>query len=527
MRSIIVISVNSVVNRKLVILQCTQTRYVKKHIYFLYQYVIYITWKMFSMSVILKLSMDNTSNGNSFVLVLKNIWLENIPSYANKIFYSLGFLSMICLFLLVITGSLLAFFGPDWWLSTQVGGFTRSVHLWSVQAFVVFVILHVLIVFLTGGYRAPRQLLWVIGGLMFFFALMEAEFGYVLRSDFSSQWRSLQGADLYNGSGLGKFINNLNYAQIFGIHVIIIPLIIFGLLFLHYAIVRIRGIAVPYKKEFPYKIVKANHTILFVRGLVLVLLIIILSFIFPSPLIAPISIKQLATIDPTLMAKTLVSEIDHSSDTATYMDTIDPYQFDTTKIYIEQPYLQSLSLEKTSPNLLVKFEKEDKKTQDENLQNAKDYFEKNGTINSSITNKNPIIPIVSLLTLMGKSGLYEAALHNESDTGYNPTYTLRFLSDTGVLEDKATGLGITTPQYGMLREEKGFAPGAWWLAPLGLMDNTILSNDDNQDRDGALILGTLMLLFLAFPYIPILNNLPDKLGVYKFIWKDKKLQNQL
>ena len=73
----------------------------------------------------------------------------------------------------------------------------------------------------------------------------------------------------------------------------------------------------------------------------------------------------------------------------------------------------------------------------------------------------------------------------------------------------------------MLREGKGFLPpGAWWLAPLGVLDNTVLKNDDNQDRDGAEILGVLMLLLVAFPYIPILNDLPEKLGFYKFFWKD-------
>ena len=31
-----------------------------------------------------------------------------------------------------------------------------------------------------------------------------------------------------------------------------------------------------------------------------------------------------------------------------------------------------------------------------------------------------------------------------------------------------------------------------------------------------------ILLVLAFPFIPILNQLPDKLKVYKLIWREKK-----
>jgi len=468
--------------------------------------------------------MEKKNNEPGVIQVVKIIWLENIPSYANKFFYSLGFLSMICFFLLVITGVVMVFFGPNWWFTTSLGTITRSIHLWAVQAFVVFVMLHVLIVFFSGGYRPPRRFVWVLGSLMFFLALMEAEFGYVLRDDFSSQWRSLQGADLYNGSGLGVIINNLNYAQIYGIHIVVIPLIIIGLLFLHYALVRLRGIAKPYKKEFPYRIVKANHTVLFLRGIVLVCVIIILALIFPSPFLEPVTVKQIATEDPSLMATTLISEINHSSDTATYVDTIAPYQFDTKQVYIDEPYQQYYATQQNSINMLDLFNAEDKQMQESNLKAATTYFTNSKSLDTLPNLENPAIPLISSLVLMGQSGLYEASLQHELNTGYNPTYVLRFLSDTGVLEDKATKLGITTPQYGMLQEENGkIPPGAWWLAPLGLMDNTILQNDDNQDRDGAEIIGIFMLIFTAFPYIPLLNQLPDKLGVYKLIWKDKHI----
>ena len=467
--------------------------------------------------------MKNKENDKSLLSLFKVVMIENVPSYANKIFYSLGFLSMICLFLLIITGIIMVFQGPNWWLTNSKGVFTRSVHLWAAQAFVLFMLLHVIIVFLTSGFRAPRKIVWVFGSLMFFLALMEAEFGYALRNDFSSQWRSLQGADIYNGSGLGKFINNLNYAQIYGIHIIIIPFIILGLLFLHYGLVRLRGIAAPYRKDYKYKMVKANHRILFLRGIILTCTIILLAFIFPSPIIAPVAIKQVASQDPSLMAKTLLAEFNHTSDTATYFDTIDPYKFDTRKIYIEEPYTKYITLQ-NGINQLDIFNSENTQIQKSNITKAQDYFNSHGQIDVFSNTENPVVPIISALVLMGQSGLYEAVIRNESNAIGNPTYTLRFLSDTGVLEEKANSLGIKTSQYGMLREEKGiFPPGAWWLAPLGLMDNTILKNDDNQDRDGAEILGILILIFIAFPYIPILNEIPDKLGLYKFIWQDKKI----
>lgn len=464
--------------------------------------------------------METKTKSPGIIQLINGIMISQVPSYANKFFYSLGFLSLICFILLVITGAIMVFFGPDWWLTTSLGVFLRSIHVWSLQAFIVFIILHGLIVFFTSAYRPPRRLMWALGGMVFFLVLAEAEFGYALRNDFSSQWRTLQGADFYNGSGLGRFINNLNYAQIYGIHVVIIPVIILGLLFLHYGLVRMRGIATPYRKEIPYRMVKANHAILFIRGAVLTAVILSLAVIFPSPLIAPISIKQIANDDPSIMAGTLIGELEHSSDTATYSDNIDPYQYDTKTVYIDYPYVQYITTNQ-QVNLLANFSSEDKNTQVKNIKEAKDYFANKGNITTDPGGSNPLIPVISSLVLMGQSGLYEASLLNESDVHFNPTYTLRFLSDTGVLEEQAGKLGITTEQMGMLREEKGILPpGAWWLAPIGIMNKTILINDENGDRDAAEILGVLMLIFIAFPYIPFVNKLPDKLGLYKFIWKD-------
>jgi hypothetical protein len=47
----------------------------------------------------------------------------------------------------------------------------------------------------------------------------------------------------------------------------------------------------------------------------------------------------------------------------------------------------------------------------------------------------------------------------------------------------------------------------------------VLANDDNGDRDGAIIFGSLLLTMLAFPFIPYLNRLPDVLKVHRLIWR--------
>jgi Cytochrome b(N-terminal)/b6/petB len=462
--------------------------------------------------------MASTQKPASLPKILGSLMIQEVPSYGNKIYHSLGFLSMTSFLILFISGLVLVLYGQAWWLTTRAGLYFRSIHLWAVQAFILFICLHLLIVFLTSGYKPPRRLTWVIGALMMFLVLMEAELGYGLRGDFSSQWRVLQAADLYNGSGLGRLINNLNYGQIYGIHVVLIPLTILGLLFLHYLLVKVHGITMPYKPEVKIRTVKVNHRLLFLRGAVLAAVILILAKILPSPFIMPTSIQDVAKDDPSLVAATVVKELSHTSDTATYLDNIDPYTYDTAQVYIIKPY-QQLVQTQSSIDALAAYQNQNQTTEQNELQGAEDYFSNNGQLNSN--DQNPVIAISSALTTMAQSGLYEAALQKQISQGDDRTYVTRFLSDTGVMDAKAQDLKMTTDQYGMLREEKGvLPPGAWWLAPLGLLDHTILANDVNQDRDGAEILGLLVLLLIAFPYIPYLNRLPEKIGLDKFIWKE-------
>ena len=62
--------------------------------------------------------------------------IRDVPKYANKLFYSLGFLSMTSFLMLIVTGTVMAIYGPDWWLTNSTGQYFRSIHLWATQAFV-------------------------------------------------------------------------------------------------------------------------------------------------------------------------------------------------------------------------------------------------------------------------------------------------------------------------------------------------------------------------------------------------------
>jgi hypothetical protein len=393
--------------------------------------------------------------------------------------------------------------------------------MWSTQGFVVFILLHLVSVFCTMGYRGPRRVTWILGVIMFLLVLVETEFGYALRGDFSSQWRALQGADLYNGAGIGWWINPLNEIRILGIHTAIIPLIVLAILVVHYALVRFLGIARPAQPDVPYTMVKANHTVLFARGLAVIVVIVVLAILLPSPYLKAVTLQEVAKSDPKLFAQTLVGEYgrleqigedpDARTLTSGYSDTIQPYTFDTRKLYVEDPYSHLLAsgtlTDQLSPVSRLS-EGEQKKLVGE----AIDFFGENkGNVKES---GNALISVAKQLTALAATGYYDSALKGAGEIGDN-TYHLRLIADLGVLDDQAEKLRMQTEQWGMLREEAPGRPGAWWLAPIGVLNHTVLAKDENGDRDGAIILGILVLILLAVPFIPGLNRLPVLLWLYK------------
>lgn len=457
---------------------------------------------------------------NAFTTLKDKIYFQKMPAFGNKIFYSLGFLALTSLVMLIVSGITMAFMGPTWWLTSTWGVHLRSIHEWSVQAFIAILVCHFLVGFLTSAFQPPRRMVWVFGAIIFCLALIQTEFGFALRGDFSSQYRIISGADFWNGAHLGYFINPEIFSQAFAIHVAIIPITILGFFLLHYLLVHTYGISRPKRKDIDTRLVPANHTKLYIRGAVLVALIIGLAFVFPSPFVAPERITAVAQQDPALFNQTIMQEFDHTSGTATYLDSIDPYTFDTRQVYIITPYQEFTATTSTNDALAV-FQNESSDIQQANIAEAEEYFNATSST-STVPINNPVVTIVNTLTPMAQSGLYESVINQESpNTNY--TYDLRFLTDTGVLDAEAGVLNMTTEEWGMVREETGsmkkLPPGAWWFAPIGMLNSTILMNDPNGDRDAASILGGVMLLFILFPYIPILNKLPRLIPLARFIWK--------
>ena len=180
--------------------------------------------------------------------VLFNIdtWLpETLPEYAFGFMYTLGSLTASSFAVLVISGVVMAANGPQWWTISPIGFFLRGVHFWAVQAFFFFMILHLLRVFFSGAWRGGRERTWLLGALSLLVAIPTAFTGYLMRGDFYSQWNAVQAKDGLNALGLAWF-NVLDAGQMYGLHVVVLPLILAALILLHIALIRIKGVVPPY-----------------------------------------------------------------------------------------------------------------------------------------------------------------------------------------------------------------------------------------------------------------------------------------
>jgi ubiquinol-cytochrome c reductase cytochrome b subunit len=68
----------------------------------------------------------------------------------------------------------------------KAGLLIRQTHHWAADVFVASIVVHLMRVFFTGAFRKPRELIWLVGLLMLFVALLEGYLGYSLVDDLLS-----------------------------------------------------------------------------------------------------------------------------------------------------------------------------------------------------------------------------------------------------------------------------------------------------------------------------------------------------
>ncbi len=182
-------------------------------------------------------------------LPMEHLLPDREPAYVGSWVYVFGVVAIASLILVIASGVVLAFFGPQWWHVSPQGHFFNSLHFWSVQMFFIFMVLHLWGQYFAQGWRDGRAATWMVGVVVFLISVVTAFTGYLSQQNFDSQWIAINAKDGVNATGAGAFFNVLNFGQMYGLHIVLFPLLVTGLVTWHVVLVRMRGVVKPPEEE--------------------------------------------------------------------------------------------------------------------------------------------------------------------------------------------------------------------------------------------------------------------------------------
>jgi ubiquinol-cytochrome c reductase cytochrome b subunit len=99
--------------------------------------------------------------------------------------------------------------------------------------------------FWMAAWRGRRALTWMTGAVCFFASIGAAFTGYLVQTNFDSQWISSQAKDGLNSVGIGAWFNVTNVGQMLLWHVSLLPLVLGLVVVWHVLLVRRRGVVPP------------------------------------------------------------------------------------------------------------------------------------------------------------------------------------------------------------------------------------------------------------------------------------------
>jgi ubiquinol-cytochrome c reductase cytochrome b subunit len=179
-------------------------------------------------------------------------WLpDRQPAYVRSWIYVFGVAALAAFLVVLASGLVLIVDGAEWWHTSSVGHFFNSMHLWSVELFFVFMVIHLWGKFFMAAWRGRRGLTWVTGAVAFVGSIGTAFTGYLAQTNFDAQWISTQAKDGLNAVGVGAYFNVLNPGQMLLWHVALLPLVVGVLVVWHVILVRRHGVVPPFDPVAP------------------------------------------------------------------------------------------------------------------------------------------------------------------------------------------------------------------------------------------------------------------------------------
>ncbi len=494
------------------------------------------------------------------------------PAYVASWVYVFGVATLAALAVAIVSGFVIALGGTDWWHTNPVGHFCNSLHLWSVEMFMAFMVIHLWGKFWMAAWRGRRALTWITGMVAFVASVVECFTGYLSQSNFDSQWIATNGKDAFNAVGVGAFFNLMNSGQMLLWHVVLIPIILIALVGAHVLMVRVRGVSHPIESARPrfnaanprswlgtaaerraanaadtaawrgptrrYDILKEGT----IAGLVVLILTFGLAGVLSSPDVPPVTVQSWAQVAPADFLGTAASELDGTSLTATYGP---PYNTNGTPqsegfapanwFGVTQPVdpaqtfvLSPLSTTApTDPALAAALATYKAASPAQQQKWATNYG--NAVTKVKFTNGNPVVPpandgpvpvlLASELALARGGAIDTDLLAQRQFYGNDYTKPLLFLEDGQYYANLAQAMNLTGDQWGVMNET-GSYPGQPWLWLYQLWYHVPgWENSTNVDLIAIYMTGLGTLLLLLVPFIPGLRDIPRWIPLYRLIWR--------
>jgi quinol-cytochrome oxidoreductase complex cytochrome b subunit len=188
-----------------------------------------------------------------------------IPASAKT--YYLGGITLFAFGIQVVTGTLLALYykpTPETaydsvkYITSVVdfGWLIRSVHHWTANLMIVSLVLHLIRIFFQAAYKYPRELTWLVGVGLLGVTIGFGFTGYLLPWDQKAFWATTVGTEIaaavpvVGGSLLqllrgGADVTEATLSRFFGMHVLVLPLLLAAIVVVHLTIVHQTGLASP------------------------------------------------------------------------------------------------------------------------------------------------------------------------------------------------------------------------------------------------------------------------------------------
>jgi len=484
------------------------------------------------------------------------------PAYVASWVYVFGVATMAALGIAIVSGFAIAIGGVDWWHTNPVGHFFNSLHLWSVELFMAFMVIHLWGKFWMAAWRGRRGLTWITGVVAFVASVVECFTGYLSQQNFDSQWISTSGKDAFNSVGVGAFFDIMNFGQMLLWHVVLIPIVLVALVGAHVLLVRVRGVSHPLPSRpirgrserraaavadaAPWRGPMRRYDIAkeaTVATLIALVLVVVLAAVLSSPDSPPVTVASWSKVAPADFMATAASELAGTSETATYGPPYNHTPASEQRIIVSwqllagvrQPInaaetfvLSPLSrLESTDPSLrraIATYE-------DAPAARRSEWDSAYSTAVTHVTFRSgsPILPVahdgpvpvlIATELTMARSGAVDADLlaqHPFYGTDY--TKPLLFLEDGNYFSSLAVAQHLTGAQWGVMNET-GSYPGQPWLWLYTLWYQVPgFSSSANVDMIAIYLTGVATLLLLAVPFLPGLRDIPRWIPVHRLVWR--------